>query len=65
MALVTSDLAGSYNPIGLRRWWERPRTALGGRSPRQALGRDWDPDDPDAIAVADLARALAGPASAT
>lgn len=64
LALVTTDLAGSYNDFGMRRWWERPRSALEGRSPRGTLGDDWDPDDPPALAVADLARALAGPGSA-
>jgi hypothetical protein len=65
VALVTTDLAGSYNQFGLRRWWERPRAPLDGRSPRAALGRDWDPDGPEATAVADLARSLvgSGPAS--
>jgi uncharacterized protein (DUF2384 family) len=65
VALLTTDLAGSYNEFGMRRWWERPRTALEGRSPRAALGDDWDPDGPLALAVADLARALAGPGAAS
>jgi hypothetical protein len=65
VALVTADLAGSYNELGMRRWWERPRTPLGGRSPRDALGPVWDPDDPAAEAVAALARSLAGPGGAT
>jgi hypothetical protein len=60
MALVTADLAGSYNAIGLRRWWERPRSALDGRSPRQALGSDWDPEGQAARSVAALARELLG-----
>jgi hypothetical protein len=60
VALVTSDLAGSYNEFGLRRWWERPREPLGGRSPRAALGTDWSPDSPEAVAVAELAAVLAG-----
>jgi hypothetical protein len=64
LALVTTDLAGSYNDFGMRRWWERPRSALEGRSPRTVLGDDWDPDDPSVLAVAVLARALAGPGSA-
>lgn len=64
LALVTTDLAGSYNDFGMRRWWERPRSTLEGRSPRGTLGDDWDPDDPSALAVADLARSLAGPGSA-
>jgi hypothetical protein len=60
LALVTSDLAGSYNDFGLRRWWERPRTSLDGRSPRSALGTAWDPDGPSAVSVAELARSLTG-----
>lgn len=64
LALVTADLAGSYNEFGLRRWWERPRSALEGRSPRVALGDDWDPDGPTALAVAELAHSLAGPGAA-
>jgi hypothetical protein len=64
LALVTADLAGSYNAIGLRRWWERPRSALDGRSPRQALGSDWDPEAPAARSVAALARELVGGGSA-
>jgi hypothetical protein len=65
VALVTSDLAGSYNEFGLRRWWGRPRTALGGRSPRDVLAGAWDPDSKDARIVAELARALTGGAGAS
>jgi hypothetical protein len=65
VALVTSDLAGSYNAFGLRRWWDRPRAPLGGRSPRAALGRDWSPDGPAAVAVAELAAALTGDGAAS
>jgi hypothetical protein len=65
IALVTADLAGSYNDFGLRRWWERPRSALDDRSPRAALGDDWGADGPAARAVAGLARSLAGPGAAT
>jgi hypothetical protein len=60
VALVTADLAGSYNEFGLRRWWERPRVALGGRSPRAALGSDWTSDGEAATAVAALAASLVG-----
>jgi hypothetical protein len=60
LALVTADLAGSYNEFGLRRWWDRPRSTLGGRTPREALGREWDPDGPAALAVGQLAHTLAG-----
>ncbi len=65
LALVTADLAGSYNEFGLRRWWDRPRDALDGRSPRAALGDAWDPVDEVARRIADLAGALAGSGSAT
>lgn len=60
VALVTSDLAGSYNEFGLRRWWERPRVSLGGLSPRAALGSGWTSDGPEAAAVAALAASLVG-----
>jgi hypothetical protein len=60
VALVTADLAGSYNAIGVRRWWGRPRSALDGRSPREALGRAWDADSSVALRVAALAHELVG-----
>jgi hypothetical protein len=65
VALVTAELAGSYNAYGLRRWWERPRRALDDRSPRQALGSEWDPDGPGARMVAALAAGLVGAGAAT
>lgn len=65
LALVVADLAGSYNLIGVRRWFDRPRAQLGGRSPRQALGDSWMPDQPSAGDVRDLAAALVGAAAAT
>lgn len=65
LALVLSDLAGAYNDFGIRRWFERERTQLHGRSPRQVLGRDWDPDSPDVDKVRELAAALAGVGAAT
>src|SRR5436190_1130209 len=33
LALVVGDLAGSYNDVGIRRWFQRPRTRLAGRAP--------------------------------
>lgn len=65
VALVSGDLAGSYNAIGLRRWWDRARPSLGGVSPRTALGTGWQPDDPAARKVAELAASLAGAGAAT
>lgn len=65
LALVTADLAGAYNPIGIRRWFERPRSQLDGRAPRELLGRDWDPDDEPVEDVRRLAAALTGAGGAT
>lgn len=65
LALVLSDLAGAYNDFGVRRWFERERTQLDGRSPRQLLGAEWDPTDPDVERVRQLAAALAGVGAAT
>ena len=63
LALLIADLAGSYNDFGIRRWLNRPRTPLGGRSPASLLG-EFDPDGPDAQSVAALAASLVGAGSA-
>jgi len=61
LALTVSDLLGAYNEIGVRRWFDRPRSALDGQSPSQVLSIGWDPDDPGPIAVQTLASALTTP----
>jgi hypothetical protein len=58
LAMVVSDLAGAYNEFGIRRWFHRPRSALDGRSPHQALGRKWAPGSEAAKKVRALAAAL-------
>ena len=58
LALVVSDLAGSYNDIGIRRWFDRKRSALDGRTPAQVLSGEWDPEDPGPSRVRALAREL-------
>ena len=65
LALVVADLAGAYNELGIRRWFDRPRSQLDGRSPRRTLENDWDPSMPGVQRVRGLAAALAGPGSAT
>lgn len=60
LALVAADLAGAYNAFGIRRWFERPRVQLGGRSPRALLGERWSADDDAAQRVRSLAAALVG-----
>lgn len=65
LALVLSDLAGAYNDFGARRWFDRERTQLDGRSPRLVLGTAWDPASPDVERVRLLAASLAGVGAAT
>ena len=65
LALTAADLAGAYNALGIRRWFERPRSQLDGRAPRELLGRDWSPDDDRVRHVRQLAAALAGAGGAT
>jgi hypothetical protein len=58
LALVLGDLAGSYNDIGIRRWFQRKRSQLDGRSPAAMLGGSWDPEDAGPQRVRQLARNL-------
>src|SRR5262245_607891 len=58
LALVVGDLAGSYNVIGIRRWFQRKRELLGGRAPGALLKGDWDPDAAGPARVRVLAREL-------
>jgi len=60
VAMVVADLAGSYNEFGIRRWFERQRRQLDGRSPRKTLGPQWSPGSPAAQRVRSLAASLAG-----
>jgi len=60
LALIVSDLAGSYNDYGIRRWFERPRAQLGGRAPKTLLKKGWGPDDEGVRRVRALAAALLG-----
>lgn len=58
LAMVVAALSGSYNEIGIRRWFERPREQLGGKSPRHSLGNKWSPSSPNVRKVRDLAESL-------
>ena len=58
LALIVGDLAGSYNDIGIRRWFHRRRERLRGRAPAVLLRGDWDPDDEGPSQVRQLAREL-------
>lgn len=59
LAFVVGNLAGAYNDIGVRRWFDRRRTQLDGATPAHALGEGWSPDDDGPHRVRELARALA------
>lgn len=63
LEMVVADLAGSYDKFGIRRWFERPRSELHGRSPRKSPGSHWSPNDPAAQGVRSLATRLAGAAT--
>jgi uncharacterized protein (DUF2384 family) len=58
LAMVVADLSGSYNEIGIRRWFERPRISLEGKNPRQLLGAEWTAATPSARRVRALAESL-------
>ena len=58
LALLVSELAGSYTDVGVRRWFDRPRKALAGKTPAETLGREWRPDDQGPIRVRELADSL-------
>jgi hypothetical protein len=58
---VAFSLAGAYNSIGTRAWFDRPRVELGQRSPLESLGPDWQPLDNAATKVERLAATLRGP----
>ena len=58
LAFVVGDLIGAYNDYGVRRWFDRKRSLLGGNTPVQALGKGWSPDDEGAFRVRELARVL-------
>lgn len=64
LALMVGDLSGAYNDLGIRRWFVRPRTVLGNRTPADVLTARWRPEDPGPRQVRDLASALtASPAT--
>jgi len=60
IALIITDLAGSYNDFGIRRWFTRPRKQLDGRAPADILTGEWDPNSEDVRRVRDLAGWLTG-----
>jgi hypothetical protein len=64
VARVLAALTGSYNDYGIRRWFERPRSALGGATPASVLERAESEDDDELRRVLALADELMGAAAA-
>lgn len=58
LALLAADLAGAYNDVGIRRWFARPRAALGGQAPQHLFALGLDPGGGDAGRLRDLAAGL-------
>ncbi|MBI4738292.1 hypothetical protein HY772_01805 [Candidatus Woesearchaeota archaeon] len=55
---IVNYLRGSYNDEGVRRWFQRERSQLEGKSPLRYLYSGWDPDDEEAKHVLELAKSL-------
>jgi hypothetical protein len=55
LAGVVHQLRGAYTDTGIARWFDRPRLALGHRSPRHALTGAWTPEDDGPVRVLALA----------
>jgi hypothetical protein len=60
IALIVSDLAGSYNEFGIRRWFDRPRVQLEGKSPAETLAKAPHGDVNAARRVRELAASAIG-----
>ena len=58
LSLIVGDLAGAYNEIGIRQWFERKRAQLDGRAPLDWLKARWKPTEPGPQRIQELARAL-------
>jgi hypothetical protein len=59
LATLVGDLAGAYNEIGIRRWFDRPRALLDGKAPVDFLAGEWDPEAAGPQRLRTLAKSLA------
>src|SRR5213595_139507 len=64
VARLLAALVGSYNDYGMRRWFERRRSALDGATPAELLVRARTEDDERLEAVLALAEQLTGAGAA-
>ncbi len=58
LALLVGDLAGAFNEIGIRSWFHRKLSLLGGVSPSELLKGSWSPDDRGPKRLRELTRSL-------
>jgi hypothetical protein len=65
VARLLASLVGSYNEYGIRRWFERSRSALDGATPADVLEQAQSEDDVRLQHVLGLADELTGAAAAT
>ncbi len=65
VARILAALVGSYNAYGVRRWFERPRTALQGRAPAELVAEAGSEEDAGLARVLALAESLTGAGAAT
>ena len=65
VARLLAALIGSYNEYGVRRWFERPRSGLGGRTPAEILEDAQVEDDERVKRLISLAEELTGAGAAT
>ena len=65
VARILAALVGSYNAYGVRRWFERPRTALDGQAPAELVAEALTEEDAGLAQVLALAESLAGAGAAT
>jgi hypothetical protein len=58
LATIVGDLAGAYNEIGIRRWFDRQRSVLDDKAPADFLVGDWNPEDAGPLRLRALAQSL-------
>lgn len=64
VARLLAALVGSYNDYGIRRWFERPRNALGGATPSEVVESAKSEDDEGLGRLLSLAEELTGAGAA-
>lgn len=53
--MIAADLQGTLNPQGVRRWFTKRRSHIGGRAPIDLLGKNWTTDSEGYARVRELA----------